>query len=158
MQDGGDAELRRGLVFADGPSGLQVDVRIRRLVMHEVDGFAERGFSVAVSYDPQPSTPLGLRASVASLARRRAKRPRCPRGRPTRCGRPATSSAPATGSTCSSVTGPISLGRKRAERTNSHRDERSSETERLLATIAIAPPALSFRGERRQRHRVSLSL
>ena len=70
-RDGGDAEVGAGLdvggglVLADGPSGLQVDVRIRRLVMHEVDGFAEHGFSVAVSYDPRPTTPLGLRATVA---------------------------------------------------------------------------------------------
>ena len=39
-------------------------MRIRRLVMHQVDGFAEHGFSVAISYDPTPSTPLGLNASV----------------------------------------------------------------------------------------------
>ena len=70
-QDGGDAEVGRGidvgggLAVADGPSGLQIDLRIRRLVMHQAEGFAEHGFSLAVSYDPRPTTPLGLRATVA---------------------------------------------------------------------------------------------
>ena len=43
---------------------LQVDVRIRRLVMHQDASFAEHGFSIAVSYDPTPATPLGLNARV----------------------------------------------------------------------------------------------
>ena len=70
-QDGGDAEtgagmdLGAGVVFADGGSGLSVDLRIRRLLMHQAEGFAESGFSISVSYDPLPSTPLGFNARVA---------------------------------------------------------------------------------------------
>ena len=70
-QDGGDAEtgagmdLGAGLVFADGGSRLAVDLRIRRLLMHQAEGFAESGFSISVSYDPRPSTALGFNARVA---------------------------------------------------------------------------------------------
>ncbi len=70
-QDSGDAEtgagmdLGAGLMFADGGSGLSVDLRIRRLLMHQAEDFAESGFSISVSYDPRPSTPLGFNARVA---------------------------------------------------------------------------------------------
>ena len=70
-QDGGDAETGRGMdlgagvVFADGVTGLSVDLRIRRLLMHQAEGFAESGFSISVAYDPRPSTPLGFNARVA---------------------------------------------------------------------------------------------
>ena len=70
-QDGGDAEVGRGLdvgvglVLADGVTGLAVDVRIRRLLVHQAAGFAESGMSVSVSYDPTPNTPLGLTARVS---------------------------------------------------------------------------------------------
>ena len=70
-QDGGDAEtgtgmdVGAGLVFADAVTGLSVDVRVRTLVVHQAEGFAERGVSIAVSYNPTPSTPLGFSASVS---------------------------------------------------------------------------------------------
>ena len=70
-QDGGDAEVGRGLdvgaglVLADGVTGLAVDVRIRRLLVHQAAGFAESGMAVSVSYDPTPETPLGLTARVS---------------------------------------------------------------------------------------------
>ena len=70
-QDGGDAETGRGmdlgagLVLADGVTGLAVDIRMRRLLVHEAEGFAESGMSISVSYDPTPSTPLGFTARVA---------------------------------------------------------------------------------------------
>ena len=70
-QDGGDAEVGRGLdvglglVVADGVTGLGVDVRIRRLLVHQADGFEENGVSVSVSYDPTPKTPLGFTARVS---------------------------------------------------------------------------------------------
>ena len=35
------------------------------LLVHQAEGFRERGLSLAVSYDPTPSTPLGLTARVA---------------------------------------------------------------------------------------------
>ena len=70
-QDGGDAEVGRGLdvglglVLADGVTGLAVDVRIRRLLVHEAAGFAESGMAVSVSYDPSPKTPFGFSARVS---------------------------------------------------------------------------------------------
>ena len=70
-QDGGDAEtgtgmdVGAGLVFADAVTGLSVDVRVRRLVVHQADGFAEHGMSISVSYNPTPTTPLGFTARVS---------------------------------------------------------------------------------------------
>ena len=70
-QDAGDAETGRGLdlglglVLADGVTGLAVDVRVRRLLVHQATGFAESGMSVSVSYDPTLDTPLGLTARVS---------------------------------------------------------------------------------------------
>ena len=69
--DGGDAEtgtgmdVGAGLVFADAGTGLSVDVRVRRLVVHQADGFAEHGMSISVSYNPTPTTPLGFTARVS---------------------------------------------------------------------------------------------
>ena len=70
-QDGGDAETGRGmdlgagLVLADGVTGLAVDIRVRRLLVHQAAGFAESGMSISVSYNPTPFTPLGLTARVS---------------------------------------------------------------------------------------------
>ena len=70
-QDGGDAETGRGmdlgagLVLADGVTGFAVDIRVRRLLVHQAEGFAERGMSISVSYNPRPSTPLGFTARVS---------------------------------------------------------------------------------------------
>ena len=69
--DGGDADtgtgmdVGAGLVFADAVTGLSVDVRVRRLVVHQADGFAEHGLSISVSYNPTPTTPLGFTARVS---------------------------------------------------------------------------------------------
>ena len=70
-QDGGDAETGRGmdlgagLALADGVRGLAVDSQVRRLLVHQADGFAESAMSISVSYNPTPSTPLGLSARVS---------------------------------------------------------------------------------------------
>ena len=70
-QDGGDAEtgsgldIGGGLVVSDPTTGLSADVRVRMLLVHEAAGFRERGMSVSLSYNPTPSTPLGLTARVA---------------------------------------------------------------------------------------------
>ncbi len=61
--DGGLA-LRSGLVMADAATGLAVDVRVRTLLVHQAEGFRERGLAVSLSYNPTPSTPLGLTARV----------------------------------------------------------------------------------------------
>ena len=40
-------------------------MRVRTLLVHQDEGFRERGVSVSFSYDPTPSTPLGFKARVA---------------------------------------------------------------------------------------------
>ena len=70
-QDGGDAETGAGIdvgggfVASDAATGLAVDVRVRTLVLHQAEGFRERGVALSVSYTPTPSTPLGFTARVA---------------------------------------------------------------------------------------------
>ena len=70
-QDGGDAETGRGmdlgpgLVLADGVTGLAVDIRGPRRLVHQAEGFAESGMSISVSYNPTPATPLGFTARVS---------------------------------------------------------------------------------------------
>ena len=69
--DGGDAEngagmdIGGGLVLADATTGFAVDVRVRMLVVHQDEGFRERGMALSLSYNPTPSTPLGFMARVA---------------------------------------------------------------------------------------------
>ena len=69
--DGGDAEtgagldVGGGLVMADASTGLAVDLRVRMLVLHQAEGFRERGMALSLSYTPTPSTPLGFVARVA---------------------------------------------------------------------------------------------
>ena len=69
--DGGDAEtgagmdVGGGLVVSDGGTGISMDVRVRMLVVHQAEGFSERGMAVSLSYNPTPSTPLGFTARVA---------------------------------------------------------------------------------------------
>ena len=70
-QDAGDAEtgagmdIGGGVVVADTGTGLAVDVRVRMLVVHQAEGFRERGVALSFSYNPTPSTPLGFTAKVA---------------------------------------------------------------------------------------------
>ena len=70
-RDGGDAEtgagmdVGGGLAFSDTVSGLSLDVRVRTLVVHQAEGFAERGMSLSFGWDPAPSSPLGLTAKLA---------------------------------------------------------------------------------------------
>ena len=69
--DGGDAEtgagvdVGGGLVASHASSGLAADVRVRTLLAHEAEGFREHGVSLSLSWNPTPSTPLGLTARVA---------------------------------------------------------------------------------------------
>ena len=64
--DGGDAEtgagldVGGGLVMADAATGLAVDLRVRTLVLHQAEGFRERGVALSLSYNPTPSTAAGL--------------------------------------------------------------------------------------------------
>ena len=70
-RDGGDAEtgagmdVGGGLAFGDTVTGLSLDVRVRTLVVHQAEGFTERGLSLSFGWDPTPSSPLGLTARVA---------------------------------------------------------------------------------------------
>ena len=50
---------------ASQASRLAVDLRVRMLVMHQAEGFSERGMALSLSYNPTPSTPLGFTARVA---------------------------------------------------------------------------------------------
>ena len=69
--DGGDAEtgagmdLGAGFGFSDSGTGLAVDVHVRTLLVHQAEGFSERGAAFSLSYDPTPSTPLGVTARLA---------------------------------------------------------------------------------------------
>ncbi len=70
-QDGGDAEtgagmdVGGGLAFSDTVTGLSLDVRVRTLVVHQSEGFTERGMSLSFGWDPTPSSLLGLTARIA---------------------------------------------------------------------------------------------
>ena len=69
-RDGGDAEtgagvdIGGGLIVSDRLTGLSVDIRVRMLLVHQAEGFRERGMSISFSFDPTPSTPLGFMAKV----------------------------------------------------------------------------------------------
>ena len=69
--DGGDAQTGAGidagagLVAADQATGLAIDIRVRRLLVHRAEGFRERGVAVGLSWNPPPSTPLGFTARLA---------------------------------------------------------------------------------------------
>ena len=68
--DGGDAERGSGvdiggeLLVSRPAMGLSAEVRLRTLLVHEAEGFRDRGMSVSLSFDPMPSTPLGFKARV----------------------------------------------------------------------------------------------
>ena len=70
-RDGGDAEtgagldVGGGLAVTDAALGLSLDVRVRTLLVHQAEGFAERGLSVSFGWDPTPSSPFGLSARLA---------------------------------------------------------------------------------------------
>ena len=69
-RDGGDAEtgagvdIGGGLIVSDALTGLSADVRVRMLLAHQDEGFSERGMSIAFSFNPTPSTPLGFLAKM----------------------------------------------------------------------------------------------
>ena len=69
-RDGGDAEtgagvdIGGGLIVSDALTGLSADVRVRMLLAHQDEGFSERGLSIAFSFNPAPSTPLGFLAKM----------------------------------------------------------------------------------------------
>ena len=70
-QDGGDADVGTGmdvgggLRLTDAVTGLSVDMRVRTLLVHQAEGFSERGMSLSIAWDPTPETPLGVSARLA---------------------------------------------------------------------------------------------
>ncbi len=70
-RDGGDAEtgagvdLGGGLIVSDALTGLSANVRVRMLLVHQDQGFRDRGVSLSFSYNPAPSTPFGFMAKLA---------------------------------------------------------------------------------------------
>ena len=58
-------DVGAGLIVSDSSTGLAVDVRVRTLLVHQAEGFRERGMALSLSYKPTPSTPLGFTAKVA---------------------------------------------------------------------------------------------
>ena len=66
-RDGGDAErgagidIGTGLAFADQASGLAIEMRVRRLAVHQAEEFSEQGVAVTFTYSPT-TTPRGLNA------------------------------------------------------------------------------------------------
>ena len=69
-RDGGDAEtgagvdIGGGLIVSDAVTGLSADVRVRMLLVHQDQGFRDRGVSLSFGYNPAPSTPLGFLAKL----------------------------------------------------------------------------------------------
>ena len=63
-EQGSGVDIGGGLSVADAATGLAVDLRVRMLLVHEAEGFRERGLAVSLSYNPTPQTPLGLTARV----------------------------------------------------------------------------------------------
>ena len=64
--DGGDAEtgagldLGGGLVVSDASTGLAIDLRMRMLVMHQAEGFSERGMALSAELQPDAVDAAGL--------------------------------------------------------------------------------------------------
>ena len=62
-RDGGDAEtgagmdIGGGLALTDAVTGLSLDLRVRTLLVHQAEGFSDRGMSLSFGWDPSPSTP-----------------------------------------------------------------------------------------------------
>ena len=64
-ETGAGMDVGGGLAFTDAVTGLSLDVWVRTLVVHQAEGFTERGMSLSLGWDPTPSSPLGLTAKVA---------------------------------------------------------------------------------------------
>ena len=59
-----------GLVVSDSSTGLAVDLRVRMLVVHQAEGFRERGMALSLSYNPTPSDAAGLYGSGGAVVGR----------------------------------------------------------------------------------------
>ena len=69
-RDGGDAEtgagvdIGGGLIVSDAATGLSANLRVRMLLVHQDQGFRDRGVSLSFSYNPAPAAPFGFMAKV----------------------------------------------------------------------------------------------
>ena len=69
-RDGGDAEtgagvdIGGGLIVSDAATGLSANLRVRMLLVHQDQGFRDRGVSLSFGYNPAPSAPFGFMAKV----------------------------------------------------------------------------------------------
>ncbi|MCY4635488.1 MAG: hypothetical protein OXG04_13460, partial [Acidobacteria bacterium] len=88
-RDGGDAEtgagmdVGGGLAFTDAVTGLSLDVRVRTLVVHQAEGFSDRGIVAVVRVGPDPVEPAGGdRAGGPVVGRFGARRGRGAVGQP----------------------------------------------------------------------------
>ena len=64
-EEGAGVDIAGGLVLTHPTRGLSADIRIRRLIAHQTEGFRDQGVSLSFSFDPKPMTPLGFSAQVA---------------------------------------------------------------------------------------------
>ncbi len=71
-ETGFGAEFGAGVAWADAQRGLGVELRGRSLLAHEAKGFRERGLSGSLSWDPQPASDRGPRASLTQTLGRSA--------------------------------------------------------------------------------------
>ena len=76
-ETGAGMDVGGGLAFSDTVSGLSLDVRLRTLVVHQAEGFAERGMSLSFGWEQAQETtwaddPRG--AVLASLWRNACRR------------------------------------------------------------------------------------
>ncbi len=75
-RDGGDAETGAGadiaasLIAADPLTGLSVDVRVRTLLVHQAQGFRERGVSLSFMLRPDAVDAAGLYGARGPLVGR----------------------------------------------------------------------------------------
>ena len=77
--DGGDAEtgagldVGGGLVMSDASTGLAIDLRVRMLVMHQADGFRERGIAFSAELQPNAIVAARLYGTGRTIMGRRSK-------------------------------------------------------------------------------------
>ena len=53
-------DIGGGLIVSDALTGLSANLRVRMLLVHQDQGFRDRGVSLSFGYNPTPSTPLGF--------------------------------------------------------------------------------------------------
>ena len=57
-------DIGGGLIVSDALTGLSAGVRVRMLLVHQDQGFRDRGVSLSFGYNPTPLTPFGFMAKL----------------------------------------------------------------------------------------------